>query len=541
MENKRSNFLVIGGGIAGLSFALRVASFGKVSIIIKDDLQTCSSNLAQGGINAALSPEDSAQSHIDDTIQCGYGLCYPDIVQMVVEGAPQAIDELSAYGVEFTKSANGEDYQLHREGGHSHNRVVHYYDSTGAAIMQALFARVQEHPNITVLTQHMAIDLIVVHPAGTKSINRKSRTIGAYVLNTNTNKVSAMLAPIVYLASGGVGKIYPYTTNPNTATGDGIVMAFRAGVEIVNMEFIQFHPTLLFHPKNPSFLISEAVRGEGGILRNSNGEEFMQKYHPQKRELAPRDVVARAIDSEIKRTGSNCCYLDISHIGKDNIIKHFPKIYQTLNELGIDISKEAIPVVPGAHYCCGGVRINKNGQTILNGLFAGGECAFSGINGANRLASNSLLEAAVFASVSAKFISEQKDLYQNIPDNEVADWVYHNYSDADEHSLISPLWREMRQFMWNYVGIIRSDKRLTRALMRIKYLRKEIEDSYWNFSICRDLVELRNIAHVAEIVIQSALSRKESRGLHYNIDHLETLDEYAKDTIIVSKNPCFFN
>jgi L-aspartate oxidase len=537
MQHLHTDFLVIGGGIAGLSFALKVARLGQVHLLTKDDADTSSTQLAQGGINAVLDPEDSFASHEADTVACGYGLCHEDVVRMVVEDAPQRIQELLEWGVQFTR--NGEKLALHREGGHSHKRVVHARDATGSAIMEALWAAIRADKRICVLQNHMAIDLIVRHPAGTRSYHPLSRAIGAFVLDTQNNRVSAILAPVTYLATGGVGKVYPYTSNPHTATGDGIAMAYRAGVPVVNMEFIQFHPTLLYHPRMRSFLVSEVVRGEGGILRDAAGRAFMTDYHPMK-ELAPRDVVARANDQEIKKSRGDCVFLDVTHLGKDHVLQHFPMIYQTLHQLGIDISRELIPVVPGAHYCCGGLQVDRQGRTRLTGLLAGGECTFTGLHGANRLASNSLLEAAVYAHASARFLEEEGAETRRTELEPVAEWVYHDYSDPDEESLVPPLWREVRQFMWNYVGIVRSDKRLNRALARVKFLRKEIERSYWNFRISKDLVELRNISIIAELIVRSATARRESRGLHYNLDHPEQDPKLARDTVLDPIRSGFF-
>ena len=535
---KKSDILIIGGGIAGLTFALRMARQTKINLLMKDEFIYSSTQQAQGGINAVLSKEDSFESHIQDTLNCGYGLCDESVVRTVVEGGPDIINELISYGVEFTKNPVG--LELHREGGHAHNRVVHAKDATGAEIMRALIKSAESHPNITMFRNHMAIDLIFHNPAGCHTLTEKTRIMGAYVLNVKTNKVDVFLAPIVYLATGGIGKVYPFTSNPHTATGDGIVMAYRAGIEIVNMEFTQFHPTLLYHPKERSFLISEAVRGEGGILRNIRGERFMEHYHPELKELAPRDVVARAIDSEIKKTGHPCVYLDVTHLPTQHVLDHFPNIHSKLLELGIDITVEPIPVTPGAHYACGGLRVDANGQTSCFGLFSGGECTYTGLHGSNRLASNSLLEAAIYAKLSSNYILDHIDDYHLDEHIEVAPWVYHNYSDEYEESLVNPLWYEVRQFMWNYVGIIRTDKRLIRANSRIIYFRKEIEDSYWNFKISKDLVELRNISVIAELIIRSAMFRKESRGLHFNADHPEPSDEFKRDTVICrSRKPLF--
>jgi len=525
---RTSDVLIIGGGIAGLTFALRLADHTKIHLLMKDEFKYSSTQQAQGGINAVLSKEDSFESHIEDTLNCGYGLCDKEVVKSVVESGPDTIKELIDYGVQFTKNQIG--LELHREGGHAHNRVVHAKDATGAEIMRALTKAAESHPNITFFKKMMAIDLIFQYQAGNNSLNEHTRVLGAYALDTETNKVDVFLAPVVYLATGGIGKVYPYTSNPHTATGDGIVMAYRAGLEVVNMEFTQFHPTLLFHPKERSFLITEAVRGEGGILKNIKGEAFMSQYHPKLRELAPRDVVARAIDAEIKKTGHPCVYLDVTHLPSHHVKDHFPTIYEKLLALDIDITSEPIPVTPGAHYACGGLRVDRNGQTGCHGLFSGGECTYTGLHGANRLASNSLLEAAVYAKLSSIYVLEHLNEYQFKQHPDVAPWVYHNYSDEYEESLVNPLWIEVRHFMWNYVGIIRTDKRLSRATRRIESLRKEIEDSYWNFRISKDLVELRNISVIAELIIRSAIFRKESRGLHYNADHPLPEQEFKLDT-----------
>jgi len=529
MDIHNSDFLVVGGGIAGLMFALRAARHGKVHLLMKNDFEQSSTNYAQGGINAVLGPLDSFDSHVQDTLDCGYGLCDEDVVRSVVERGPRIVEDLISMGVGFTHK--GKDLSLHREGGHAHNRVVHAKDATGAAIMVALKHLVLEHPNIDVFKHHMAIDLILSYQTGGKVINGASRAVGVYALRSKVGEVCAFTASLTYLATGGIGKVYPYTTNPRTATGDGIAMAYRAGIEVVNMEFIQFHPTLLYHHKETAFLISEAVRGEGGILRNGAGEAFMTNYHSD-RELAPRDVVARAIDAEMKRCGDNCAFLDVTHLGKDHIVDHFPNIYQKLLGLGLDITRDFIPVVPGAHYLCGGLRVDNWGKTSCVGLFAGGECTYTGLHGANRLASNSLLEAAVYAANSATYLDEHL-LELMVPSaTDIAPWIYHDYSDEYEESLVSPLWKEVRQFMWNYVGIIRTDKRLQRAIRRIESLRQEIESSYWDFRISADLVELRNISIVAEIIIRSARMRRETRGLHYNADHPQIDDAHTRETVI---------
>lgn len=526
----QSDFLVIGAGVAGLSFALRVAELGHVNVLLKDAFKYSSTQLAQGGINAVFDEQDSFEAHIQDTLRCGYGLCHAEVVEQVVNSGPEIIDDLIKQGVRFTRDTHG--LSLHREGGHAFSRVVHAKDATGSEIMRALVDQVRSHERIHVFPDFMAIDLIMQHPPGAKTIHERSRAIGAYVLDGATNRVHPFLASVTYLATGGIGKVYPYTSNPRTATGDGIVMAYRAGIPVVNMEFVQFHPTILFHHKEHCFLISEAVRGEGAILRNRDGEAFMEQYDPVLKDLAPRDVVARAIDAEIKKSGDDCVFLDLSSMSKAHIIDHFPNIYQHLLDLGLDITRESIPVVPAAHYSCGGLATDRFGGTSCHGLFAGGECTFTGLHGANRLASNSLLEAAVFARASADFVQQHQTELLVPPPQEVAPWEYHDASDEDEESLVHPLWREVRQFMWNYVGIIRTEKRLQRAIHRIEFLRREIENSYWNFKITKDLVELRNISVIAELITRSALSRKESRGLHFHKDYPKPDPAFARDTVI---------
>ena len=535
---EKSSFLVIGGGLAGLSFALRMAKYGTIHLLLKEGFNQSSTHLAQGGINAVLGKDDSFESHIKDTLNCGYELCDEDIVELIVKNGPDAIKDLAHYGIKFTK--NGNLYDLHKEGGHTHKRVVHSQDATGIEIMRGLVEAVKKEPNIQLFFHHMAIDLIISYSHGLRTIKKNSRAIGAYVLNAKINEVMPFLASVTYIATGGIGKVYPYTSNANTATGDGITMAYRCGIQVANMEFIQFHPTLLFHPKIKSFLISEAVRGEGGILRNQAGEAFMKKYHSKLKDLAPRDIVARAIDTEIKKSGLECVFLDLTHLPASEVIHHFPNIYDKLRAVGLDITKEYIPVVPGAHYLCGGLKVNIDGQTDCKSLFSGGECTFTGFHGANRLASNSLLEAVVQAKRSANLIQTNLDYYLTTPPTNVSVWYYHNYADENEESLIHPLWQEVREFMWNYVGIVRTNKRLERAFRRIESLRKEIEDSYWNFRISKDLVELRNISIIAELVIRSAKYRKESRGLHFNADIPKQNLTYKKNTwMSISKQGLF--
>jgi L-aspartate oxidase len=509
------DILVIGSGASGLSLALRLADHARVAVISKTALTESNTLYAQGGISAVLDAEDSIESHIQDTLIAGAGLCDPDIVRLVVSHGKECIDWLLERGVPFTEveSENG-GHQLHltREGGHTHRRVVHAADATGLAVEISLEQHTRAHPNIEVFEHHNAIDLITARKLGAD----EQRVLGAYVLDNRQHKVKTFRARHVVLASGGAGKVYLYTSNPDIATGDGIAIAWRAGARIANMEFIQFHPTCLFHPHARSFLISEAVRGEGGKLILGDGSPFMQRFDPRG-ELAPRDVVARAIDHEMKRLGADCVFLDISHQSAEFIKSHFPTIYARCLEFNIDITRQPIPVVPAAHYTCGGILTDRDARTDIPGLYAVGEVACTGLHGANRMASNSLLECLVFAKQAAE------DILRNLPGQsippELPEWDESQVTDSDEEVVVAHNWDEIRRFMWDYVGIVRTDKRLQRALRRVELLKQEIADYYGHFRVTSDLLELRNLAIVAELIIRSALRRKESRGLHFTLNY----------------------
>jgi L-aspartate oxidase len=515
--------LIIGSGVAGQSLALKLADTKKVALITKKLLEESASSWAQGGIAAVLDATDSVEAHIKDTLVAGAGLCDPVATRFVVERGRAAIEWLIQQGVPFTPDDGSElGYHLTREGGHSHRRVIHVADATGSAVQTTLARRVRSHPNITVFENHIAVDLIT----GTKFHLADRGCSGAYVLDIGQDRVETFAAPATVLATGGAGKVYLYTTNPDTATGDGIAMAWRAGCRVANMEFIQFHPTCLYHPHAKSFLITEAMRGEGGILRLPDGTRFMPE-HDERAELAPRDVVARAIDFEMKRHGLDCVYLDMTHLAADFLVKHFPTIHARCQELGIDIAREPIPVVPAAHYTCGGVMTDLHARTDVPGLYAVGETAYTGLHGANRLASNSLLECLVFAAAAAEDILHSPP--RHIPS--LPDWDESRVTDADEEIVISHNWDELRRFMWDYVGIVRTSKRLERAQHRIRLLSREIDEYYANFRISNDLIELRNLVVTADLIVRCASRRRESRGLHFSRDYPQLLPQ-ARITVL---------
>jgi len=529
-----SDILVMGSGLAGLGYALKVADFATVNLVTKRGLTDTSTTLAQGGIAAVLGPDDRFEYHIADTLTVGEGLCHPDIVELVVRQGPERIRELVALGAHFDPGADN-GYDLAREGGHSRRRIIHAHDMTGAEVERILVEKVLTHPNIRVFENHMGVNLITLERVvrqGRVVTEADKSCLGAYVLNTATGQVDTFLARITLMATGGAGKVYLYTSNPDIATGDGVAMAYRAGAWIGNMEFVQFHPTCLYHPAAKNFLISEALRGEGAILLDSRGRRFMEKYHELK-DLAPRDTVARAIDEEMKKSGDDCVYLDISHKPADFIESRFPNIYQKCWELGIDMTRQPIPVVPAAHYMCGGVVTDAWGRTTISNLYAVGEVSMTGLHGANRLASNSLLEALVFSHQAAQAARETLPQLQLKPAMPVAALDTYGATDSEEAVVVSHSWEEIRRFMWNYVGIVRSNSRLHRAQARIGPILQEINDYYWKFLITSDLLELRNIAYVADLIIRMALWREESRGLHYNLDYPQPDDaHFRRDTLL---------
>ncbi len=554
----RTDFLVVGGGLAGLSFALEVAEVGEVVVLCKDEPEHSNTAWAQGGIASVWDPQDSIEEHRRDTLEAGVHLADPAVVESILAEAPSAVRRLVDWGVKFTRrvdlrdadggdapglgdAGEGEGYHLTREGGHGRRRVLHAGDMTGAEIQRALIAAAKEHPRIRLLPGHVGIDLITERkvarhvakrrlglsgpevevrygPGGPEgwAPGQRDRCLGVYALDVTRGEVEVIEASVTLLATGGAGKVYRYTSNPDIATGDGMAMAYRAGAVLANMEFVQFHPTCLYHSKNKTFLISEALRGEGGILRLPDGSPFMEDVHPMG-SLAPRDVVAREIDAQIKRHGLECVFLDVSHMDAQTLRLRFPGISERLLSLGIDPSREPIPVVPAAHYFCGGVQVDAEARTLIGGLLAAGEVSCTGLHGANRLASNSLLEAAVYghrAAVGAKVDAVRFASHDPI---DIPPWDSGNARDADELVVIAHTWDEIRRLMWNYVGIVRTDRRLERALHRIELIKSEIQTYYWDFTLTRDLVELRNIVTVAELVIRSGLGRRESRGLHCNL------------------------
>jgi L-aspartate oxidase len=529
-QHYQHDILVIGSGAAGLTLALSLPEHLSIAVLSKGNLANGSTYWAQGGVAAVLDDLDTVESHVADTLNAGGGLCREDSVRFTVEHSREAIQWLIDQGVPFTRDDEtaredgGFEFHLTREGGHSHRRIIHAADATGAAIFNTLFERAKQRANIELLEQRVAVDLITEQKLGLKG----QRCLGAYVLNRASGQVDTYHARFVILATGGAAKVYLYTSNPDGACGDGIAMAWRAGCRVGNLEFNQFHPTCLYHPQAKSFLITEALRGEGALLKLPNGQRFMQRFD-SRAELAPRDIVARAIDHEMKRLGVDCVYLDISHKPAEFIKSHFPTVYERCLDFGIDITRAPIPVVPAAHYTCGGVVVDQNGHTDVPGLYAIGETSFTGLHGANRMASNSLLECFVYAQAAAADILQQLDqiaMPANLPG-----WDASQVTDSDEDVIIAHNWDELRRFMWDYVGIVRTNKRLQRAEHRVRLLLNEIDEFYSNYKVSRDLIELRNLAQVAELMIRSAMLRHESRGLHYTLDYPQLLPE-AKDTIL---------
>jgi L-aspartate oxidase len=524
----RCDYLVIGGGVAGLSFALEAARHADVLVVTKRDLYDSATAYAQGGIAAVLDPADSFEGHVRDTLEAGRGLSRTDVVEMVVRDGPERVHELIGLGADFSRVDGrhdaGAELDLTREGGHSARRVVHAGDVTGREVQRALNLAVHENPRIRVLANHMAIDLIDLARCG-----GPRRVGGAYVLDHQTGAVHTVVARATVLATGGAGKVYLYTTNPDVATGDGVAMAYRVGAEISNMEFFQFHPTCLFHPQAKSFLISEALRGEGGVLRLRDGTAFMARHH-ELADLAPRDVVARAIDFELKRSGEDFARLDMSACSPSYLRERFPNIHAECLRFGIDMTEEPIPVVPAAHYMCGGVRVDRDGRSSVPGLWGVGETTCSGLHGANRLASNSLLEGLVYGRRAALALLAEGDPEHRI---EPPDWDVGEAAPSDEAVVVSHNWDEVRRCMWNYVGIVRSDKRLERAARRIALLKEEIREYYFKHLVTLDLLELRNIADLAELIVRGARFRKETRGLHYTLDYPHTDDSsFLGDTVL---------
>ncbi len=534
----QSDFLVIGTGIAGLSFAIRVAAYGKVIIITKKNNSDSNTNYAQGGIASVISSDDEVSLHIEDTAKAGAGLCVPEAIHYLAQQGSRQIHQLMNWGAEFDTDNNG-TLELGREGGHTKHRIVHKKDYTGREVERALLAKAKSLPNITFFENHFAIDLIT-----NEVITKKSRKFqekesdrecyGAYVLDIESNQVVVFQAKVTMLSTGGAARVYQHSTNPPIATGDGVAMAFRAGAQIGNMEFFQFHPTTIYHPEGDSFLISEALRGYGAILKNKKGESFMEKYHPLKC-LAPRDIVARAIDNEMKQSGDPCVFLDITHKDSEATKHEFPQIYARCLELGIDMTKELIPVVPAAHYMCGGVKVDLKSRTNIRRLYACGETAFTGVHGANRLASNSLLEAVVFSESAALDAGELLHSLASHSDPAIPRWKRQKEIGYEERILVEHNRKEVASIMWNYVGIVRSNERLQRAQTRLKILKKEVQESFSKRRLYPNLLELRNYVTTASLIIRSAIFRKESRGLHYTIDYPESSERWLGSTIIERK------
>lgn len=532
-QTRNYDFIVLGSGIAGLYFSLKAAELGTVAIITKKHRAESNTNYAQGGIAAVTSKEDSIEKHVEDTCIAGAGLCHRSVVKEILSEGPDRIADLIKLGMEFSERENAKrgekEWDLGKEGGHSKRRILHAKDVTGREIERALLQAIADNPKIEIFEDHFAIDLITSHQLGLEEPNRCH---GIYVLDIARRQVETFRSKAIIIGTGGCGKVYLYTTNPDIATGDGVAMAYRAGVPILNMEFVQFHPTCLYHPTAKTFLISEAVRGEGGIIKSRDGRPFMDDYHPLK-SLAPRDIVARAIDREMKREGSEYVHLDITHKPAPFIMDRFPNIYQTCLKYGIDITKQPIPVVPAAHYQCGGIKTSTSGETDLQGLYAIGEVACTGLHGANRLASNSLLEALVVAYRAAE---KMKKTPLNEPSQDLPPWEDGDLTDPDELVVVSHNWDEIRRLMWDYVGIVRTKKRLERAQTRIVNLQTEIQDYYLNFQVTPDLLELRNLATVADLIVKSAMIRPESRGLHYNADFPDPDATWARRDTRLQRN-----
>jgi L-aspartate oxidase len=526
MTQLDTDYLVIGSGLAGLNFALLAAEHGRVVVMTKKRPTDTNTNWAQGGVAAVLAKDDTFATHVADTLIAGDGLCDREVVELCVHDGPRQVQRLLDLGVRLDRDAAG-NLDLGREGAHSKHRVVHWEDITGREIQRALLAAVANHPNITVLDDHIAVDLLSLAKYG-----GDPACFGAYVLDTRTSEVHTICARATVLASGGTGKVYIYTSNPDVATGDGIAMAYRIGAACGDLEFTQFHPTVLYHPHAKSFLISEALRGEGGELRLATGEEFMQRYDPRG-SLASRDIVARAIDNELKKSGADCVFLDMTKLDPAFVRQRFPNIFEHCLALGIDMTKQGIPVVPAAHYQCGGIKADINGATTVRGLYAIGECAMTGLHGANRLASNSLLEAMVFSTRAAEAVRGEA----RRPPSQLAPWSSGTATDSNDAIVVALNWEEIRRFMWSYVGIVRSDKRLERARHRIEILRDEIREYYIDFKITSDLVELRNLALVAHLMIECARRRKESRGLHFTLDYPEKLPDARHSEIQLTDGP----